>query len=195
MYTYGRNRKCYWYYLQHIIGALGGIIRVYKNASKELLLQRIVSTFLIIYEHRLHRKERVANIQSQCQEMHSFQLISHLGIVLLFSIAITWPLDSLTDYTYIVPQLLICLSHNSQIRVSAYLRLLLACRGKPRTHKAFNALFCSMCQMQTCFKLAFANQKPFFPAFASKVELHLQFPPATWNILNTVNDMRSLSTI
>lgn len=106
-----------------------------------------------------------------------------------------WPLGSLTDYTNIVPWLLICLSHNSQIRVSAYSCLLLACQGKPRMHKAFIALFCSMDQMHTCFKISFANQEPFFFAFASKAELHLKFLPATWNILNTVNYMMNMSTI
>lgn len=81
---------------------------------------------------------------------------------MLTSTAITWPLSSLTDYTNIVPQLLICLSHNSQIKVSAYSCPILACQGKTRMHEAFIALFCSRCQMQTCSEISFANQKPFF---------------------------------
>lgn len=50
--------------------------------------------------------------------------------------------------------------------------------------------------MQSRFEISFAkNQKPFFPAFASKAELRLKFPPATWNILNIANDRMIVSTI
>lgn len=43
--------------------------------------------------------EGIANICSQCQEMYFSLNISHSGTIMLFSTAITWPLDSLTALT------------------------------------------------------------------------------------------------